>query len=119
MGTVGVDERRRSAGRGVANPRGDAVAVGDGDHVMQTQPAVVRLAGQADHARPAAARKLNGERADTAGGAGDDDGLSGAQRYRPDRRPGGGPGDEQAAGGLPGDGVGLRQYGLSVVRPVQ
>jgi hypothetical protein len=98
---VGVDEGVHAAGRGGPDPVRDSVAVRDRDHSVARQPFVVTLACQADHRGPGTARELDGERADPAGGSGDDDRLALLGLDGMDRPPGGNARDVQAACHLP------------------
>ena len=100
-GAEGVDERVEAAAAGVADALGDAVAVGHRDHAVLAQPVVVGLAGEADDGRAGAARELDGERADAAGGAGDRDDVAVGERHGAHGGPGGGADHEQRAGDLP------------------
>ena len=81
---------------------GHPVAVGHGNDAVPGKPAEVGLAGQPDHGGVGPPGQLDRERADPAGGAGDDHRVALGQADRPDRRVRGGPGHEQRPGHLPG-----------------
>ena len=62
---------------GVADALGHAVPVGHRDHAVPGEPVVVGRARQADHRRARPPGELDGDRADAAGGPGDNDGVAG------------------------------------------
>ena len=86
---------------------GDAVAVGDRDRAVLEQPLVVGLAGETDHGGAGDHGELHGERPDAARGSGHDHGVAGPSTDRAHGGVRGRAGDEQRAGGLPRDSLGL------------
>ena len=104
-----VDQRVDLAVGDLANASGDAVAVGDRDRAVLEQPLMVALAGEPDDGGAGEHGELHGQAPDPAGGARDDDGVTGGGADRAHGRVGGRAGDEQRPGRVPGDVRGLER----------
>lgn len=102
-----VDERIDTARGRFADPLRLAFAVEHRHDVMRAEPFVVWLAREADHVRAGPARKLHGDRSDTAGGGRHHHRLAGSGRHRLHRGVGGHADDEQGTCDLPGQCRGL------------
>jgi len=83
-----VDERVGGSFTGLPDPLADSLAVADRYDAVLSEPLVVSLAGQADDLRSRMPGELYGERADTACGRRDNDGLPRGEGHRTNGRVG-------------------------------
>jgi hypothetical protein len=99
--TEGVDEGVDPVSSRGMDPFRDAVPVGDRDHTVVGEPGVIRNAGETKDFGAGIPGQLNGDRADSARGARDDDGVARRQRNGVRRCIGGRSRDEQGTRLLP------------------